>query len=66
MDLGDPKWLRLLKLEAQEKNQTMKDVLVTALDAYFMHRLETKALWRAAESAFAEWDNPLDADYDKL
>lgn len=65
-DLGDPRLIRLLKLEAQETGVSMKDVLVKALESYFAHRLETRALLKASESVFEDWDNPLDADYDKL
>lgn len=66
MDLGNPIWLRLLKQEAQETDSSMKDVLVKALEGYFAHRLETKALLKASESVFEAWDNPLDSEYDKL
>jgi hypothetical protein len=66
MDLGAPALIRLLKAEAQETSSSMKDVLVRALEAYFAHRLESKALLRASESVFEDWDNPLDSEYDKL
>lgn len=65
-DLGDPRLIKLLKLQAQESSTSIKEVLVQALESYFYHRLETKALVKASESIFEEWDNPLDADYDKL
>lgn len=65
-DLGDPRLLRLLKLEAQETNSSIKDVLVKALESHFSHRLETKALLKASESIFNEWNDPRDSDYDKL
>ncbi len=65
-DLGNPAWIKLLKMEAQEKNQSIKEVLIAALDAYFTHRLETKALQKASESVFEEWNDPRDSDYDKL
>jgi len=65
-DLGDPRLLRLLRLEAQTSNSSVKAVLVRALEGYFSHCLETKALERASESAFVEWNDPRDADYDKL
>jgi len=65
-DLGDPKWIRLLKLEAQETDSSVKEVLIRALESYFAHRLETKALLKASESAFSAWDDPRDSDYDKL
>lgn len=65
-DLGDPRLLKLLKNEANERDTTVKDVLARALEAYFAERLETKALARLAESSFSEWDDPRDADYDQL
>lgn len=65
-DLGDPRLIKLLKMQAQESSISVKEVLVQALESYFSHRLETKALIKASESIFEDWDNPLDADYDKL
>ncbi|MBN1960180.1 MAG: hypothetical protein JW841_04480 [Deltaproteobacteria bacterium] len=65
-DLSDPKLMMLLKLEAQQRGITVKQVIINALESYFAHHLETKALEHAAESVFSQWDNPLDADYDKL
>mgnify|MGYP000478991140 CR=1 FL=1 len=65
-DLGDPRFLKLLKSEANETDSTVKDVLIRALEAYFADRLETKALARLAEASFSEWDDPRDADYDRL
>ena len=43
-DLGDPRLIKLLKLEAELTDQTMRDVLVHALESYFNQRLETRAL----------------------
>lgn len=65
-DLGDPRYLRLLKLEANETDSTVKDVLIRALEGYFAHSLETKALMRLAQDAFEEWSDPRHADYDRL
>jgi hypothetical protein len=65
-DLGDPRLVRLLKAEANEHDTTVKDVLTRALEAYFADRLETRALAKLAESTFTEWDDPRDADYDRL
>lgn len=65
-DLGDARLMRLLKAEAQERDTSVKEVLVTALEAYFADRLETKALARLAESAFTEWGDPRDSEYDRL
>ncbi|MFM7142554.1 MAG: hypothetical protein ACKO2K_11645 [Alphaproteobacteria bacterium] len=65
-DLSDPRLMRLLKAEASERDTTVKEVLSRALEAYFAERLETKALGKLAESAFEEWDDPRDSDYDRL
>jgi hypothetical protein len=65
-DLADPRLVKLLKAEANERDTTVKEVLTCALEAYFAERLETKALAKLAESAFSEWDDPRDADYDRL
>ena len=65
-DLGDPRLLKLLKQEAASTDQSIKEILVQALEAYFAHRLETKALAKASESSFDEWNDPRDAEYDQL
>ena len=65
-DLGDPKLIRLMKLEAQETGRSLKEVLILALEGYFAHRIETKALERASEKIFTEWNDLRDSDYDKL
>jgi hypothetical protein len=43
-----------------------QSVLTCALEAYFADRLEAKAMAKLAESAFGEWDDPRDAEYDRL
>ncbi|MBI3018725.1 MAG: hypothetical protein HYY61_02385 [Deltaproteobacteria bacterium] len=65
-DLGDSRLIKLLKLESQEKETTMRQVLIQALEGYFAHRLETKALAKASEAIFKEWNDPRDSEYDKL
>jgi hypothetical protein len=65
-DLSDPRLVKLLKAEAIERDTTIKEVLTRALEAYFADRLETKALAKLAEASFSEWDDPRDAEYDKL
>jgi hypothetical protein len=65
-DLGDARLMRLLRAEANERDTTIKDVMVRALEAYFADRLESKALAKLAESSFGEWDDPRDAQYDSL
>jgi hypothetical protein len=58
--------MRLLKAEAAERDTSIKDALVRALEAYFADRLETKAIGNLAETSFVEWDDPRDGDYDSL
>lgn len=58
--------MKLLKAEANERDTTIKDVSSRALEAYFAERLESKAIARLADAAFREWDDPRDADYDRL
>lgn len=65
-DLADPRLVKLLKAEANERDTTVKEVLTRALETYFADRLETKALAKLAASSFIEWDDPRDADYDRL
>lgn len=65
-DLGDPQLLRLLKHEAQVADLSIKEVLVKALEYYFANKLETKALQKISEPIFEEWNDPRDADYDRL
>jgi hypothetical protein len=65
-DLADARLVKLLKAEANERDTTIKEVLTSALEAYFADRLETKALAMLAESSFSEWDDPRDAEYDRL
>lgn len=65
-DLGDPVWMRLLKTESQETGASIKDVLIRALEGYFANRLETKALQKASEKIFEEWNDPRDSEYDDL
>jgi len=65
-DLADPRLIRLLKAEANERDTTIKEVLTCALEAYFADRLESKALAKLSEASFSEWSDPRDADYDRL
>ena len=64
--LEDPRLLKLLEAEANGRDTTVKDVLTRALEAWFADRLETKALAKLAESSFREWNDPRDADYDRM
>jgi len=65
-DLGDPRLIRLLKLESQERETSMREILIRALEGYFAHRLETSALEKASEGVFEEWNDPKDSEYDAL
>jgi len=65
-DLGDPRLIKLLKTEAQETDSTIREVLILALESYFAHKLETRALLKASEAMFEDWNNPLDAEYDQI
>lgn len=65
-DLGNPRLIKLLKMESQEKETSMREVLIQALEGYFAHRLETKALAKASEAVFKEWNDPRDSEYDDL
>lgn len=65
-DLGDPQLLKLLKAEANEKGSSVKEVVITALEAYFSHRIENKMLSRGTEKVFSEWDDSKDSDYDQI
>ena len=65
-DLGNPKWLKLLKLEASQRGVKMRDVLISALETYFADAVETRSLLKAAETTFEEWDNPQDRAYDDV
>lgn len=58
--------MKLLRAEANERDTTIKEVLTRALEAYFADRLETSALAKLAESSFTEWNDPRDAEYDRL
>ena len=53
-DLGDPRLLKLLKAEATERETSIKEVLVTALECYFSHRIETKSLNRIVDDIFSD------------
>lgn len=43
-----------------------KDVVVQALKNYLGDQAEDKMLLNVANRSFAEWNNPKDAEYDKL
>ena len=65
-DLGNPLLIQMIKLEAQQKNLTLREVLVAALEAYFGHRLEQQLMYKAAQETMQEWQDPKEDAYDKL
>lgn len=66
IDLGDPSLARLVRMEAHDTDSTIREVCIRALESYLANKLETRALLKAAESSFEEWNDPRDADYDAL
>lgn len=65
IDLANPSLARLLRLEAAHRGKAIREIVTEALEAYFSHKRENRAVMRLAEQTFEEWDNPKDADYDK-
>lgn len=66
IDLGDPLLIRLLRLEAAQKGRTLREIVTEAIQAHLYEKKENRALMKLAEEAFDEWDNPKDAQYDRL
>jgi hypothetical protein len=66
VDLGDERLVRGLELEAIRENTSVKEVVARAVRAYLSSRHEDFGLLGLAERAFAEWENPEDAEYDRL
>ena len=66
VDLQDPELLKMLKLEAAVERRPMREIVRKAIQGFFSNKKEHLALMKAAESAFQEWDNPRDADYDRF
>lgn len=65
IDLDDERLYKLLKIDAVRKG-SMKNIIHEALRLYFEDRIETLNISKVAEKTFAEWNNSLDSDYDKL
>ncbi len=66
-DLSDhAELVELLKLHSTQTKNTQKEILVRALESYFADKIDTKLLLRAAETSFAEWNNPEDEIYNDL
>lgn len=61
-----PEIAEMLRLYATRKGRTQKAILVDALKAYFADQLESMLLLRAADVAFADWENEDDRVYDTL
>ena len=66
LDLGNPSLVRMLRIEAAHRGMSLKDVVVEALTDYFDEHAEDKSLLQVANRSFSEWNNPKDAEYDKL
>lgn len=62
----EPELVDLLRFEAARSKDSQKAIVVKSLKAYFAEKLDTALVSRAAEKAFAEWNNPEDEIYDKL
>ena len=57
---------RAIRLLAAREERSQSDVAGEALEGYFVERQESLEWLRAAEPAFAFWDNDIDAAYDAL
>jgi hypothetical protein len=66
IDLKKPELFTLLKMESLRLHQSVRSIVVTALESYFLHRKENQALTKMANRIFEEWDNSKDSKYDKL
>lgn len=66
IDLKNPKLMKMLHWEAMEKEKKIREVVVEALESYFSVKEENILLTKLAEKSFAEWNNPKDAEYDRL
>ena len=66
IDLQDQRLLKLIRYVAAEEDKSLRDVILEALRGYFSGRKESRAVMKLAEKTFEEWDNPKDADYDRL
>ena len=66
IDLHDEQLLRLLRLQAAHEGKALREIIVEALRNYFAEQWENRAVMKLAEKSFQEWDNPQDAEYDKL
>lgn len=66
-DFSDkPELIALLRTYAADRGKTQKEILVTALEAYFSSQLENRMLLKAAEKTFSEWESEDDETYNNL
>lgn len=66
VDLHNEQLIKLLRLEAAHGGRGLGEIIAEALQGYFSSKKENRAVMKLAEKAFAEWDNPKDAVYDRL
>lgn len=66
IDFKDESYLTRLKFLAAQEHLSLRELIIKAVDACFADYLENKALAKLAEKAFADWENPKDAEYDSL
>ena len=61
-----PEVSRAIRLVAAREDRSQSEVAQEALEDYLAERQEQLEWLRAAEPAFAFWDNEIDAAYDEL
>ncbi len=61
-----PQLVEMLRVQAAREGTTQKAIVVSALESYFAHKLESTFVLTAAERSFQEWDNEDDQVYDSL
>lgn len=66
IDFKNPLYLKQLKIASAEKQKSIREIVIEALDTYFSNYLENRAVQKLAEKTFEEWNNPFDATYDKM
>ncbi len=66
IDLQEQALLVGLKWQAAQERKALREIVVEALQSYLSYKKENQALMKMAEASFEEWDNPKDAEYDRL
>lgn len=75
IDLGDERLYRALRVQSAMRSRPMREIVVEALRMWMADQgvslaedqLETQAAAALAEGVFAQdWEDPRDADYDRL